>query len=295
MNKYYGSIEAGGTKFVLAIADQHYNLIHQIKIPTTSPKETLAATIDYFTAHPVSAIGIGSFGPLDLNIEHETYGFITSTPKKGWAQIDLLGQLKSALHIPISLTTDVNASAYGEMMDTGIQNLVYFTIGTGIGGGAIQDGHFIGGISHAEMGHQLVKRHPDDLDFAGTCPFHGDCLEGVAAGPSLMARTGVRGETLPIDHPIWEIQAYYIAQAALNATLTLAPECIVLGGGVMDAPQMIPLVREDFKKLLHDYIELPCPLEDYLRLPSVPENGSATLGNFAQAQAICPPNKPKHT
>ncbi|MDN6244548.1 MAG: ROK family protein, partial [Tetragenococcus koreensis] len=280
MSVYYGSIEAGGTKFVLAIADEHFNIIKKCKFATTTPQETISKTIKYFKENRVSAIGLGSFGPIDLNLSSKTYGYITSTPKVGWKNINLVGQLKEALDIPIYFTTDVNASAYGEMKNTGIKNLVYLTIGTGIGGGAIQDGYFIGGIGHSEMGHQRINRHRDDLTFEGSCPFHGDCLEGVAAGPSLEARTGILGEKIPSDDPIWDILSYYIAQAAINATLTLAPECIILGGGVMEKSNMISLIQKHFISMLNNYIDLPCSVEKYIRLPTVKENGSATLGNF---------------
>lgn len=286
MSVYYGSIEAGGTKFVLAIADEHFNIIKKCKFATTTPQETISKTIKYFKENRVSAIGLGSFGPIDLNLSSKTYGYITSTPKVGWKNINLVGQLKEALDIPIYFTTDVNASAYGEMKNTGIKNLVYLTIGTGIGGGAIQDGYFIGGIGHSEMGHQRINRHRDDLTFEGSCPFHGDCLEGVAAGPSLEARTGILGEKISSDDPIWDILSYYIAQAAINATLTLAPECIILGGGVMEKSNMISLIQKHFISMLNNYIDLPCSVEKYIRLPTVKENGSATLGNFYLAYSL---------
>lgn len=286
MSVNYGSIEAGGTKFVLAIADEHFNIIKKCKFATTTPQETISKTIKYFKENRVSAIGLGSFGPIDLNLSSKTYGYITSTPKVGWKNINLVGQLKEALDIPIYFTTDVNASAYGEMKNTGIKNLVYLTIGTGIGGGAIQNGYFIGGIGHSEMGHQRINRHRDDLTFEGICPFHGDCLEGVAAGPSLEARTGILGEKISSDDPIWDILSYYIAQAAINATLTLAPECIILGGGVMEKPNMISLIQKQFISMLNNYIDLPCSVEKYIRLPTVKENGSATLGNFYLAYSL---------
>ncbi|GAB2023972.1 ROK family protein [Lactovum odontotermitis] len=279
----FGSVEAGGTKFVVAIGNEDFKILETEQFPTTTPAETIAKTIDYFTAHPVDALGIGSFGPIDINPDSLTYGYITTTPKPGWENTDLLGEIQTALQIPVAFTTDVNSSAYGEAMVTGEDSLVYFTIGTGIGGGALQHGQFVGGVSHAEMGHQLVKRHPDDLDFAGVCPFHGDCLEGVASGPSLEVRTGIRGEDLPLNHELWDIQAYYIAQAAVNTTLTLRPGKIIFGGGVMAQTHMMARVREQFASLLNGYVQLPCPLEDYLLTPSVLNNGSATIGNFALA------------
>ncbi|PCR99057.1 fructokinase ScrK [Lactococcus fujiensis] len=281
--KKLGSIEAGGTKFVLAVGDEKYNILKSIQIPTTSPEETIKKTIAFFKENQVEAIGIGSFGPIDINHKSPTYGSITTTPKKGWAHFDLLGQLKKELHVPMSFTTDVNASAYGEMILTGEKSLVYFTIGTGIGGGAVQEGQFIGGFSHTEMGHQFVKRHPKDVDFVGICPFHKDCLEGLASGPSIEARTGIRGENLPESHPVWEIQAYYIAQAAVNTTLNFAPEKIVFGGGVMAKPGMLELVKSEFEKLLNGYVDLPGQVNDYLVLPVANNNGSATIGDFASA------------
>lgn len=286
MTKLYGSVEAGGTKFVLAIGDEQFNIIKSIQIPTTTPEETITSVIEFFKDNPVSALSIGSFGPIDINPESPTYGYITTTPKAGWANVDLLGELKLALQIPMEFTTDVNSSAYGEMVVTGGNSLVYYTIGTGIGGGAVQDGKFIGGVSHAEMGHQYVKKHPKDLDFAGVCPFHGDCLEGVAAGPSLEARTGIRGENIPLDSEVWEIQAFYIAQIAVNTTLALAPEKIVFGGGVMAQEHMISRVREQFEKQLAGYVKIPSALTEYLVTPSVADNGSATIGNFALAAKL---------
>lgn len=285
MTTLFGSVEAGGTKFVLAVGNENLEILKREQIPTTTPEETIAGVIKFFTENPVAALGIGSFGPIDIKPDSPTYGYITTTPKPGWANVDLLGQIKAALGIPVAFTTDVNASAYGEMIVTGEKSLVYYTIGTGIGGGAVQDGKFIGGFSHAEMGHQFVKRHPDDLDFKGVCPFHGDCLEGVAAGPSLEARTGIRGENLPLDHPVWDIQAFYIAQCAVNATLALAPEKIVFGGGVMEQDHMLKRVHEQFVKQMNGYVKIPCAVEDYIVTPSVPENGSATVGDFALAKA----------
>ena len=286
MTNHYGSIEAGGTKFVLAIGDEQFNILKTNQIPTTSLEETITRTIEFFKENPVKLLAVGSFGPIDIKPESATYGYITTTPKAGWANVDLLGKLKAALDIPMVFTTDVNSSAYGEMIVTGGKSLVYFTIGTGIGGGAVQDGKFIGGFSHAEMGHQYVKRHPDDLNFAGVCPFHGDCLEGVAAGPSLEARLGIRGEDIPADSKVWDIQAFYIAQIAVNTTLALAPEKIVFGGGVMTQTHMIERVRKEFTKLMAGYVHVPYLLTDYIMTPSVANNGSATIGNFALAKDL---------
>lgn len=283
MSKRYGSIEAGGTKFVLAVGDENYGIIKTHQFPTTRPDETLNRTFEFFKENPVEAIGLGSFGPLDINSDSPTYGYITTTPKPDWGGINLLGKISDELNIPVAFTTDVNASAYGEMVTTELQDVVYFTIGTGIGGGATQKGNFIGGRGHAEMGHQTVKRHPKDINFEGVCPFHNDCLEGLASGPTIAARLQKPGEEVEANHEVWDLIAYYIAQAALNATLTLVPERIILGGGVMSQPLMLEKVQRYFIEFLNGYISLPCEIDDYITLPSVENNGSATIGNFALA------------
>ncbi|MFV0555765.1 MAG: fructokinase ScrK [Lactovum sp.] len=281
-----GSLEAGGTKFVLAISDENFNILDQTQFQTETADFTVQKTIDYFKENPVDALSIGSFGPIDICKDSPTYGYITTTPKAGWANVDLLGKIKSVLEIPVYFTTDVNSSAYGESIMTAETSLLYFTIGTGIGAGAIQEGKFIGGVAHAEMGHQFVQIHPEDLAFKGVCPFHGNCLEGMASGPSLKARLGISGEDIPKNHKIWDIQAYYIAQAAVNGCLSLSPAKIVLGGGVMAQKHMIERVREQFVSLLNGYVTLPCPIEDYLITTRVENNGSASLGNFALAKQL---------
>ena len=206
--------------------------------------------------------------------------------------MDLLGALRRALNVPMYFTTDVNSSAYGEMVARNnaggrIENLVYYTIGTGIGAGVIQRGEFIGGVGHPEMGHYYVARHPMDIEkeFKGVCPFHKGCLEGYAAGPSLEARTGVRGENIELNNPVWDVQAYYLAQAAVNATVTFRPDVIVFGGGVMAQQHMLDRVREKFTALLNGYLPVP-DVRDYIVTPAVAGNGSATLGNFVLAKEV---------
>ncbi|EGE53605.1 fructokinase ScrK [Streptococcus parauberis] len=287
-NELYGSIEAGGTKFVCAVGDKLLNIIDSVQFSTEDPKSTLTKTVDYFKqfTSDLKAISLASFGPIDIIKGSETYGCIQDTPKMGWSHTDLFGFLTESLQVPIHVTTDVNASAQGEMTQrSDINSLVYYTVGTGIGAGAIQASMEIGQIGHPEMGHILVAKHPKDQEFVGICPFHKDCLEGLAAGPSLEARTGIRGENIAENHSVWEIQAYYIAQALLQTTLTLRPEIIVLGGGVMSQNHVLQLVRKQFSKLLNDYITVP-PLEDYIVTPIIENNGSATLGNFYLARKI---------
>ncbi|SUN64907.1 fructokinase [Streptococcus dysgalactiae subsp. equisimilis] len=288
MGKLYGSIEAGGTKFVCAVGDEEYTVVDKTQFPTTTPEETIAQTIAYFKAFEadLAGIAIGSFGPIDIDPSSETYGYITTTPKPGWANVDLLGQLSTAFEIPFDVTTDVNSSAYGEALARpGVESLVYYTIGTGIGAGAIQKGEFGGGLGHTEAGHTYVMAHPEDVEhgFLGVCPFHKGCLEGMASGPSLEARTGTRGELIEQDASVWDVQAFYIAQAALQATMLYRPQVIVFGGGVMAQDHMVMRVHEKFKTLLNDYLPVP-DLPDYIVTPAVADNGSATLGNFALAK-----------
>ncbi|MDR2832434.1 MAG: ROK family protein [Streptococcaceae bacterium] len=282
MEKLIASIEAGGTKFVVAVADNNFQVIKQVQISTTTPEKTLEEVIAFLKQFEIQAIGVGSFGPIDIDKRSKTYGYITTTPKIGWANFDFLGMLKAAFDVPIAWTTDVNASAYGEYLQEAVNSLVYFTIGTGIGGGAIQNGEFIGGVTHAEMGHACVMPHPDDIDFAGSCPFHGkNCLEGVAAGPSIEARVGVAGERLPRTHEVFDLIAYYVAQAAYNSYVTLAPERIIFGGSVLQEEDMIK-VRQYFTKFNNGYVTTP-DLEKLIQRPRIENNGSATIGNFALA------------
>lgn len=284
-----GSIEAGGTKFVCAVGNENYQVQDQTQFPTTTPDETLQRTVDYFKQFDIAALSIASFGPIEIRHSSPKYGYVTTTPKPGWADTDFVGYIKKAFDIPIFWTTDVNGSAYGEyvmatLANEKINSLAYYTIGTGVGAGAIVDGHLIGGIGHPEMGHVLVKRHPDDLDFKGVCPYHGDCLEGLVAGPTFEARLGIKGAEVPHTNPVWDIMAYYTAQAAIQTTLTLRPGKIVFGGGVTN-PDFLEKVRKSFKKLLNGYVQVP-DLDKYMVMPEVANNGSATLGNFALAEKL---------
>ncbi|QTU83327.1 ROK family protein [Carnobacteriaceae bacterium zg-C25] len=281
----YGSLEAGGTKFICAVGNESFEVVDKIQFPTTTPDETIAQVIAFFKQFPnLVSVAIGSFGPVDVDTTSKTYGFVMDTPKPNWSNVDLVGPIQRALNVPVFFTTDVNSSAYGEVIARkDVTNLVYYTIGTGIGGGAYMNGEFIGGLGHTEMGHTLVRKHETDASFEGVCPFHKGCLEGMACGPSLEARTGMRGEHIPLDDAIWDVQAYYIAQAVVQATLLFRPEVVVLGGGVMGQSHMIKRVQEQFKAQFNDYIPLP-NIEDYIVVPAVENNGSATLGNFALAK-----------
>lgn len=290
MTKLYGSVEAGGTKFVCAVGDENFQVVEKVQFQTTAPYETIDKTVEFFKKFEadLQGIAIGSFGPVDIDENSKTYGYITKTPKPNWSNVDLVGLISKEFKVPFYFTTDVNSSAYGEaLVRQGVENLVYYTIGTGIGAGTIQRGEFVGGTGHTEAGHVYVALHPSDVanDFHGTCPFHNGCLEGLAAGPSLEARTGIRGELIEQHSDVWDIQAYYIAQAAVQATLLYRPEVIVFGGGVMAQEHMLRRVREKFTHLLNVYLPVP-PVEEYIVTPAVAGNGSATLGNFALAKKV---------
>lgn len=284
-----GSIEAGGTKFVCAVGDEDYRIKDQIQIPTTTPEETLSAVTKYFKNFDIKALSISSFGPIEIKKTSSKYGYITTTPKKGWQDTDFLGFLKKDLDIPMYWTTDVNGSAYGEyvmstLFNEKINSLVYYTIGTGVGAGAVIDGHLVGGVGHPEMGHVLLKRHPDDLNFKGICPYHDDCLEGLVAGPTFDARLGKKGKDVPMTDKTWDILAYYIAQAVLQTTLILRPNKIVFGGGVT-SEELLEKVRTEFKNMLNGYVNV-APLNEYITMPQVKNNGSANIGNFALAEKL---------
>lgn len=256
----YGAIEAGGTKFICAVGTGPEDLKAQARFPTTSPHETLGKCIDFFRAQPeIEALGVGCFGPIELRRGSPRYGHVTTTPKAGWTNADVVGPLQRALGVPIGFDTDVNGAVLGEARwgaALGLESAVYVTIGTGIGGGALLGGQLAHGLVHPEMGHLLLPREPDDLDFAGYCPFHaGRCWEGVASGPAMERRWGRRAETLPVDHPAWDLEARYIASALTTLVLVLSPERLILGGGVMQVEQLFPLVRKYLRLSLGGYVQ----------------------------------------
>ncbi|KRL08481.1 ROK family protein [Schleiferilactobacillus perolens] len=262
----YAAIEAGGTKFVCAVSDHDFTIKDRKHIPTTTPQETLGAVFTFFDQYDIEAIGIGSFGPIDANPESAHYGYITTTPKLAWTNFDFLGAIRA--HYPntkTAFTTDVNVAAFGEFKlgaAQGKKNVAYYTVGTGIGMGYIHNGQIYMGRENPEAGHFLVRRHPDD-HFVGACPYHQDCLEGMAAGPALEQRWGKKGKDIDPNSQAWEIEAYYLAQASMNTTLYLSPDIIVFGGGVSKQAQLFPLIRSQFAKILGDYVDVP-PISDYI-------------------------------
>ncbi len=286
-----GGIEAGGTKFVCGIGNEQGEVIERVTFPTTTPQETMENVIAFFKDKEIDALGIGTFGPADVNEQSETYGYITSTPKPHWRNYNFVGELKKHLDVPIAFDTDVNAAALGEATwgaAEGLDSCLYMTVGTGIGVGAIAEGNLLHGMLHPEMGHILVRRHEND-QYEGFCPFHGDCLEGMAAGPALEKRWGQKGVELAGRPEVWELEAYYLAQALTSYILTLSPKKIILGGGVMKQEQLFPMIREKVAALLNGYVETSEieNLESYIVPPGLGENaglaGALALGHHAFA------------
>jgi fructokinase len=252
----FGALEAGGTKMVCAIGDEFGKIQEQVSIKTTTPEETIPEILQWFKAHPVEALGIASFGPIDLNRNSKTYGYITTTPKLAWANFDLVGTVKRELHVPIGFDTDVNGSLLGEVtygQAKGLKDAIYLTIGTGIGGGVMTNGKLLHGMLHPELGHMPMVVHPKDT-YKGHCPFHGTCLEGMAAGPAIEERWGKKGSELADRQEVWELEAYYIGQALTTLILTLSPEMIILGGGVMHQQQLFPEIRAQVSSMLNGYL-----------------------------------------
>ena len=293
MTKLYGSLEAGGTKFVCAVGNEQFEVIEKVQFPTTTPIETLDKTIEFFSRFDnLASLAVGSFGPIDIDQNSKTYGYITTTPKPHWANVDIVGALRRALNVPIYFTTDVNSSAYGEVVARNnaggrIENLVYYTIGTGIGAGAVVNGTMLQGLTHPEMGHIFMKRHPEDT-YEGNCPFHKDCLEGMAAGPAIEKRWGKKGHELADNEKVWDLEAYYLAQALMKYVLILSPQRIIMGGGVMKQQHLFPRIRKYLQEFLNGYVqkkEILEEIDEYVVYPGLGDEagfvGSIALGKLA--------------
>ncbi len=287
----YGGIEAGGTKFVCVVGTGPDDIRARTRFPTTTPEETLSQAVDFFRpfAAELAGIGVGSFGPVDLNPRSSTYGYITTTPKPGWQNTNVKGYLEEALHVPVAFETDVNAAAWGEHRWGAAQDVdtfVYITVGTGIGGGAMVNGQLVHGLLHPEMGHMRIPHDREADPFDGICPFHGDCLEGLASGPAVAARWGQRGETLPPDHPAWDLEARYLGLAVANLVCTLSPQRIILGGGVMHQRHLFPRIRQVVQDALAGYVNSPAlkeAIEDYIVPPGLGDH-AGVLGALALAR-----------
>ena len=253
----FGGIEAGGTKFVCGMGDPDGGSRRTVRIPTTSPDETIGAALAFFRAapEPLAAIGIASFGPVDLDPASPTYGRLLATPKPGWAGVDLRGRIADGLGLPAGIDTDVNAAALAEARAAGdLRDLAYVTVGTGIGVGLIVGGQPVHGRGHPELGHIAPRRHPAHAGFAGTCPFHGDCLEGLASGTAIEAAWGAPLDALPSDHPAHAAITDYCAQLCATLLFATAPARIVLGGGVMTGGALLPGIRRATARKIASYL-----------------------------------------
>ncbi len=286
----YAGLEAGGTKFVCMVAAGPEDVRAQTSFPTTKPEETLGKAVAFFKAHePFAALGIGTFGPCDLDPASPTYGSLSTSIKPGWKEANVLEPFREAFRIPIRIDTDVNAAALGEYTwgaGQGLEIVLYLTVGTGIGGGGVIKGRTMHGLFHPEMGHIRLPRVPGDDSFAGVCPYHGDCLQGLASGPALEARWGKPADELPVDHPAWKMEAHYLALAIHNYICTLSPSRVILGGGVMQQKHLFPLIHEEVKRLLNGYIRLPMILEridEYIVPPDLGDR-AGVLGAIALAR-----------
>ena len=292
----FGGIEGGGTKFICAVGTGPNDLRAETRFPTTTPDETLGRAIDFFKAQtqslgPLASIGVASFGPLDPRPESPTYGHILPTPKPGWANADIVGTLNASLDLPIAFDTDVNGAALGEWRwgaTQGLDTFVYLTIGTGIGGGGLINGKLMHGLIHPEMGHIPLPRDAQRDPFKGVCPFHENCFEGLASGPSIEKRWGKRAEELPPEHPAWDLEAHYIALALASYVYVLSPQRIVLGGGVIQQSFLLDKIRSEVQTIINNYVQSPAitkQIENYI-VPAALGGRAGVLGAIALAQGI---------
>lgn len=294
MGQLFAGIEAGGTKFVCAISDATGKITQKVVLPTTTPDETIPQVIKFFQAinvsNPISAFGIATFGPVDLNPKSKFYGYITTPPKPGWGHYDIVGAIKKVFKVPVGFDTDVNGSAIGEYRwgaAQGLDTFLYVTVGTGIGAGEMVSGKLVHGLIHPEMGHMFVPILPEDEKFQGVCPFHKTCLEGLASGPSMQKRWNIKSATdLPIDHPAWDLEAKYLAYAFANCVLILSPQKIIVGGGVMKRKELYAKIRIYLRDFLNGYIKhdkVTKDLDDFIVEPGL-DDQSGILGAIALAE-----------
>jgi fructokinase len=284
----YGGIEAGGTKWVCGIGTGPDDLHALETFPTTTPEKTLAQVAEFFTQNGgVTAVGVGSFGPIDLRSGH-----ITTTPKPGWKNTDVVSALRDALEVPIAFDTDVNAAALGEQrwgVAKGLDTFCYFTVGTGIGGGVMVGGRLVHGLLHPEVGHMLIPHDRERDPFTGACPFHGDCFEGLASGGAIRQRWGKPAEELAERSEVWELEAEYVALGVVNVICVVSPQRVILGGGVMKHPSLLPLIRGRVHDLLAGYISaLDGNIDEYIVGPALGDRagvlGAIELARLAAQQ-----------
>jgi fructokinase len=293
VDRLFGGLEAGGTKCVCAVGTGPDDVRAETRFPTTTPAATLAHVVEFFRAQaartPLAAIGVACFGPLDLDPASPSLGSITTTPKVGWRDVDVVGPLRRGLHVPVVIDTDVNGAALAEHRwgsGRGVSSLVYVTVGSGIGGGALVHGRPVHGLVHPEMGHVRVPHDRARDPFPGLCPHHGDCLEGLASGPALGARWGQDPAILPDEHPAWDLEADYLALGLASVVLVLSPERLVLGGGVMRRTRLYPLIRAKLAGILAGYLRTPAlgqAIDGYVVAPTLGDR-AGVLGALALAQ-----------
>ena len=289
-----GALEAGGTKMVCSIGSPQGNVLQRASFPTASPEVTVAQIVDFISKFNVEALGIGSFGPLDLNPDSPAYGSITLTPKLEWQGYPLLRELESRLGGPAEIDTDVNAAALAEYQKgagVGLSSLLYVTVGTGVGGGLIIGGEPVHGLVHPELGHMLLAPQEGDPMPDGVCPFHRHCLEGLASGPAMEKRWGLPAKLMTDDHPAWALEAQYLAQMCANMIVTISPEIIVLGGEVMQThPALYRMIREETLRLLGGYVGsqkiTPEGMTAYIVPPKLGMNAGVTGALLLGAQAL---------
>jgi fructokinase len=289
--KLYGGVEAGGTKFVCVAGSGPQDIRAEERFATSDPQQTLSQTVDFFRRHGagIAGVGVACFGPVDLDPASPTYGYITKTPKPGWSDSDVAGTLRRELGLPVAFDTDVNGAALGEATwgaGRGCDPLLYFTIGTGVGGGLLINSGMAHGLVHPEMGHIRLPHDWQADPFPGVCPYHGDCFEGLACGPAMGKRWGQPAETLPADHPAWDLEAQYIALALASLTCAISPRRIILGGGVMQQPGLIAHIRQKTLALLNGYVRSAVILDhidEYIVLPGL-GNRAGMLGALALAK-----------
>lgn len=282
-----GALEAGGTKMVCAVGNEYGEVIDLISIATDVPEKNMPQMMDFYKEYNIAALGIGCFGPIDLHKESKTYGYITSTPKLSWKNFPIVQTFQDALEVPVGFDTDVNAAALGEAtfgVTQGLECSMYITIGTGIGAGIILNGRPLHGMIHPEAGHILLRRHQEDVHYAGTCARHCDCFEGLASGPSIEKRWGMKAASLEKRTDVWELEAYYIGQALCDYILTLSPQKIVLGGGVMKQEQLFPLIHQNVLHQLNGYLQSPelDQIESYI-VPASLQDKQGVMGALTLA------------
>lgn len=277
-DRLYGGVEAGGTKFICAVASADGDIVARTEIATTDTEQTLQAVCDFFKQNPkIVSLGIGSFGPLDLDPASPQFGFITKTPKGWWANTDIKGILEKGVGVSAILDTDVNCAAIGEKFfgaALSVDNFVYLTVGTGIGGSLIIDSQPFYGSGHLEIGHMYVPHEPFEDGFMGNCSFHQDCLEGIASGSAMQQRWNTKAQDINSEEA-WQLEAQYLGSAVANLVMSVRPELFILGGGVMNRPGLIENIRVQVQKCVNNYLDMP-PLDSYVVASSNPNN--AVLG-----------------